>query len=671
MKNLIFNRVTLLFLISFLLGACGSTPSSGDESSFSRSSYEQASEGSTVSSNEHNSDSAETRQPKTSFGEELSYELSKPSYTTPSEDYILQSQTASPCNSHDLSQIEIIKEATIISKGVKRYTCPNCGAFMEKWYYDLDECVFEDATYAFDGHERQLLIRGMLPLGVSVKYEDNKLTQVGSIEAKATFYDENNEQLGVKTAKLTIVDNYGYPNIRVDTETKEDPNYKEKTNYTTMRLSIDNAEQKYCKSNLTGGIRVRGNSTNQAGVTKRAWRLKFDSKVNMLGLNYGKKYKSWVLMADYFDQSMFRNASAWFMGQQLFKYSNNHSSAFQHVNLYMNGEYRGIYLLGEQQQCKDGRINILEAEDDPSVNVGYLVELDGLVTQGNSDEEYTFTISSGSSGGQGGWGGFGGNSKGYAIKTDVFSQDQADYIEKYVKNVFKILENAVSSTPKLQTLDANHDLIDSPYDNQYDTLNAVIDLDSLFKMYVLQELMKNYDVGWGSFYLFVDFSKTSVHPRLTFGAPWDFDWSSGNASASGMGWGGGGSSSSSGFINQTSGTFINNSQANNSMTFFNPWLADLGKTDFFNEMIKKYYTVFAQSDIYEGVYQFVSYETCAFADEFKANYDKWGTLNGTEVTMYTRQDIVKNYQIHKDAVKFYLDWLSERKTYMDNTYLLN
>ena len=608
--------------------------------------------------------------PKSNFGNELNYSLTKPEYTVPSEGYTLQEDNSS-CANHALSQETVIKEATIISKGVKRNSCPNCTGFKEEWYYDLDEFVFEDETYAFDNHERQLLIRGLLPLGVSVKYENNTLKEIGSKEATAKIYDENNHLLATKTATLSIVDNIGFANFHIDTETKQDPNYKEKEEYTRMTLTIDNCPDKYKKNAFAGGIRVRGNSTNQDGVTKRAWRIKLDNKTNLMGLNYGQKYKSWVLMADYFDQSMFRNISAWYMGQSLFKHSNNYSSSFQHVNLYMNGEYRGIYCLAEQQQCKEGRIPVAEAEEgNKSVKVGYLVEIDGLVLQNNSDEEYTFTI--GGSGSQGGWGGFGGNSKGYCIKTDVFDKAQADYIEKYVKNVFTILENAVKtgSNRKLQTLDENHDLINSPYDNQYDTINAVIDVDSLFRMYILQELMRNYDCGWGSFYLFVDFSAESTHKRLTFGAPWDFDWSSGNASASGGGWGGGGQSSSSGFINQTDGTFINNSSAQNSMTFFNPWLADLGKCDFFNEMIKKYYTVFAQSDVYEGLYQYICYETCAFADEFKKNYDKWGTLNGTEVTMYTRTDIVKNYQVHEDAVKFYLDWMKDRISYMNKTYLL-
>ena len=49
--------------------------------------------------------------------------------------------------------------------------------------------------------------------------------------------------------------------------------------------------------------------------------------------------------------------------------------------------------------------------------------------------------------------------------------------------------------------------------------------------------MKDYDVGWGSFYMYVDFSSTSKVTRLTMSAPWDFDLAEGNKQ-SGGGWGG-------------------------------------------------------------------------------------------------------------------------------------
>ena len=550
-----------------------------------------------------------------------------------------------------------MREATIIQKGIKRQTCPNCGGYTESYFYKLDEFAFTDGTYMYDGNERELLIDGLLPYGTKAVYENNKLTEIGNKTATVKIYDEDNNFLTSKTAKISIVENIGLPNVRIITSTGEDPNYKEKTNYTDMTLSIDNCESKYIKTDLEGGIRVRGNSTNQSSVPKRAWRVKFESKTNLLGLNDGAKEKSWVLMADFFDSSMFRNATAWAIGNDLFNYNGNYCSDGKHVNVYMNGDYRGVYLLGEQQQAKKTRIPINEAEENyTGTDVGYLLEIDGLISTGQSDEEYTFSTGS-SSGSWGGWGGFGGgeqingvnvSDKSYAVKTDCYSDEQLQFIKKYTTNVLKAFKSAVKGD-KLQVLDENNELIDSPYTTQYETLNSIMDIDSFFRMYVLQEFVKNYDVGWGSFYLFVDFSPTGHVKRLTLGAPWDFDLGSGNkTSGNGV---------------KTNDDYLNGKYAN-SMTEFNPWLFLLSQTDFFQEMFVKYYSCFANSSSYEQMMNYIAYETSAFQNEFAETYTRWTLPNATTSGMSTRR-----YNSHQEAVDYLTNWYEARKAYLDSKYL--
>ena len=572
------------------------------------------------------------------------------------------------CANHELSSETIIKKADLINRGVVRKSCPNCEGFKDSYYYYLDEYDYLDATYAYDGKERELLIDGLLPYGVTVKYENNKLTEIGSKEATALIYDPEGHLIDIRSATLSIVENTGLPNIRIITETGEDPDYKEKEEYTPMTLSIDNCLEKYQMNNVTGGLRVRGNSTNQSSVPKRAWRIKFDSKRNMLGLNNEAKEKSWVLLADFFDSSMFRNASAFTIGNDLFNYNKQmYCSDRQHVNVYINGDYRGVYLLAEQQQAKSSRIPINEASENyTGTDIGYLIEIDGLLQQGhNSDGDYTFTTGSGSSGGWGGWGGYpgqgGSNSensvngvnitdKYYAIKTDCYSQEQCDYMKNYVVNVLKIFKQACKGE-KLQVLDENNELIDSPYSSMYETLNSVIDVDSFFRMYILQEFMKNYDVGWGSFYLYVDFSKTSKVKRLTLAAPWDFDLGEGNkTSGNGV---------------KTDDDYLNGKYAN-SMTEFNPWLYLLSQTDFFTKMFDKYYSVFYDSGIYEDMINYINYEVSAFKQNFNDTYTRWDLKNATKSGMSTR----RGYENHQEATDYLLNWYKQRKAYLDNKYLI-
>ena len=542
------------------------------------------------------------------------------------------------------------REATIIEKGATTRVCEKCGYVQEEsnYTYDLKEFAFNDKTYMYDGFEKELLIEGLIPYGTTVRYENNKLTEIGSKVATANIYDENNNLLLSKTATISIVENTGLPNIKVTTSTGKDPDYHDKTNYTTMTASVDNCDDKYVITGATGGIRARGNSTNYDVVSKHPWRLKFDSKVNLLGLNHDKKYKSWVLLAEYFDQSLMRNAFAFTLGNDLFNYSNNYSSSFKHVNFYMNGDYRGVYLLAEQQQCNNGRFSLAEPEDDSTEKVGYLVEID---IRGGDDDPYFTCGPESYRNPQGIWSG--GKmingvrvvSSTYAIKSDTFSNAQKKYIEKYVSNAMDALINAVTGT-KLQIIDENNNLVDSPYTTQYETLNSFMDIESLIKICILHELMKNYDVGYGSFYLFVDFSANSKHPRLTFGGPWDFDLSSGNKQ--------------SGDVIKTNNEFIKSGfgEAN-----FNPWLYLISQTDFYDSLFSKYYSVCKNSGVFTNGTDYIGYASEAFSADFAKDTERWKNGTGKD-RMKTRQ-----YKSQKEAYTYLNNWLNNRLSYMDDIYL--
>lgn len=590
------------------------------------------------------------------------------------------------CENHQLNET-IVKEATLLEKGIKNFKCPNCNADFDDYYYKMDEFAFNDMTFMDDGNEHEILISGLLPYGVTVDYENNKLKGIGNKEATAKFYDESNNLILEKKAKINIVANIGLPNIRITTDDGEDPDFHSVNGerpYKGMKMTIDNCENQYKKNEVVGEIKVRGNSTNQESVAKRAFRIKLSSKANLLGLNDGIKEKSWVLLADFFDQSRFRNESAFNMGNSLFNYSGYYCSDYKHVTLYMNGENRGVYLLAEQQQAKKGRVPVNEADDGvTTTKTGYLFEIDGLASQQNHVDSSThmgthegdpcFTTGTGSSGGMwGGWGGQGGDSingvnisdKAYVIKTDVYGDEQVPFLKDYLNNVLKAFKGTLKGEDK-KIVNENGELEDSPYTTQYETLNTYLDLDSFFRMYLLQEYLKDYDVGWGSFYMYVDFSAKSVAKRLTMGAPWDFDLGEGNKQGNG-GFGSSGGKDNeipSSGISSTKDKFLNGSSYTNGMTTFNPWLYLLSQTDFFQDTIKKYYSVFANSGIYERMINEIQYERVAFKSAFDDNHTRYGKGASGATLMQTRQ-----YNSHEEATNYLVKWYQERKEYLDQTW---
>ena len=218
----------------------------------------------------------------------------------------------------------------------------------------------------------------------------------------------------------------------------------------------------------------------------------------------------------------------------------------------------------------------------------------------------------------------------------------------------------------------------SPYTTVYDTLNSFLDIDSFLRMYLLQEFLKDYDVGWGSFYLYIDFSSKSKVKRLTMSAPWDFDLGLGDKQ-SGGGWGGfggwGGQTSSSdndiptSGISSTKDSFLNGSEYTSGMgmTTFNPWLYMLSQTDFFSNMFAKYYSCYYNSGVYQRAANEINYERVAFLEAFNDNHTKYVKELPNANQAFNMQ--TRRYDTFDLAVDYLVRWIGERNAYLNDKYL--
>ena len=543
-------------------------------------------------------------------------------------------------HTHQYGEWEIIIKADLFNTGEKYHKCLGCELSETVKYYDLSEVFFRDKQYQYTGVERTLTIDGLLPKGISVKYTNNKLTDIGSVVSTAYFIDQNNEVIEERTAVLSITAKTGFPNINITTANGAQINSKDK--YTVASFSIDNCLEEYKLVDVPGGIRLRGNGTLAA--PKKAFRVKFDQKQKMLGLNDDAKCKSWVLMAEYYDYSFMRNGLAYSLGDALMNGRGYYSSDFTYANVYINGIYNGVYVVAEQQQVNKNRVNIYEPEEnETNVNIGYFLEMDSyaqadeMIKVGNANYEAYDT-----------------NGKKdflpvrqYSIKSDFYSADQKNFISKYMNNVYDIAYNAVVKG-KYYTLDENYDLVNSNYTTTYDTLNAVIDVDSLVRSYILEEFMKDIDVGFSSYYMFVDFSENSQFKRLTFGAPWDFDWSSGNVTG--------------GHLFSTSGDY--NTTFSGHM---NPWLFLIVNTEFFYTMAHNYWTIMNECNVIGKIIDEMNYITDTFSDEFTKNFQKWNVL-GQGTHSYHSSPVWTTYT-HRGYVDNLIEWCNGRKAYLDGKWL--
>ncbi|MBE6648322.1 MAG: hypothetical protein E7614_02235 [Ruminococcaceae bacterium] len=264
---------------------------------------------------------------------------------------------------------------------------------------------------------------------------------------------------------LTAVFEYsGLPEIHIEYKKWINKRYPISASFT-----VKNASGIYEFESATGQIQGRGNSTwNHA---KKPYKIKFDEKVNLLGIGSNAK-KDWVLLANHGDQSLFRNYLA---------YNIAHKAGIGYkatlVEVYLNGKYNGVYML--TGKVEESRLGV----DATKEKGGFIIELDDYYS-GKENVDYLKV-----------------GAEYYSLKSDYIDSEHM----KTIKQCIIDINSAIATKDK-------------------DQICALIDIDSCIDMYLLQEYTKNTDVGWSSFYMY----KRDEGDKLRFGPAWDFDIAMGN-----------------------------------------------------------------------------------------------------------------------------------------------
>lgn len=355
--------------------------------------------------------------------------------------------------------------------------------------------------------------------------------------------------------------------------------------YTSCVVDVFNCDEKLEINEASAGIKVRGNSSAYYGdvsqilANKVPYRIKFDKKTNMLGLNNGAECKSWVLLKSEWD--LIRNDIAFRFGRTIMGDSNFCSDG-QLVHLYVNEEFQGVYELCEQCQINPNRVDISEPEAGyTDTDIGYYLELDNYATR-DEDNHYismdyeNVTVTD-----------INGETRQfvpaeYSIKNDLYSQNQIDFIDKYLNNLFKIVYEACENG-KYYKFDENYDLVDSDVTTAEEAVSNVMDIDSVRDMYILYEIVHDYDCGEGSFYMCVDLSKDSKCPKLKFTSPWDFNWAYNDSTEK-----------------YYAGAFTDKNFVVKNGDRSNPWFIVLCKQDWFMATVKEKWTEMSQEKLLQG-----------------------------------------------------------------------
>ena len=413
-----------------------------------------------------------------------------------------------------------------------------------------------------------------------------------------------------------------------------------KIDYVDATVSTKNCDEGYVMTDVTAEVKVRGNYTLE--YPKKPIRIKFSKKNNLLGLHDGEKYKNWVLLADWKDLSMTNNSVAFYLGNALLGSDGYYCTDFRNVEVYLNGQYWGVYLLVEQQEVKDGRTSVPEVDDDYTGNdIGYFFEYDGyyyLETEANGGDP-TFTMSYPR----------GANyrsSIGYTIKSDIYADSQIEFLRNYMNNVYYIAFEATKGN--FYKFDENYNVVpDTSATSAKEVVSRVIDVQSLIDMYILNEIACDLDVDWSSMYLSLDMS-ASGSKKVTFEAPWDWD------SCFGL---------RSGVVDNAQGLYAANKG--------NPWFNLLKNESWYQDMIREKWAEMKKYDLLDNTIKLIKLEKETYKDYYIKNYsEKWSqrVSQGNSECNSTLNSYKNVNTAQGLAAEYLIGWLTARFEYLDSVW---
>ncbi len=436
--------------------------------------------------------------------------------------------------------------------------------------------------------------------------------------------------------------------------------------YEACQITLYDPKQDGTPAALDAEVKVRGNWTTT--YDKKPLRIKFTEKQNLLGLNGGAEFKNWLLLAAYKDGSMLRDKTALSIAREILEPDGLYAADAQLVEVQINGEYWGVYLLTEQQQVDNDRIAITEPEqpDYTGTDIGYLLEFDGYYYneeplqqfhvdyndnaplkpfEGDEEPKQTITCLPENDDDIK-------RDVGMTIKSKINSQEQHDFIANYVNQVYRIMYAAAYEDKAYQFNKDYSDIEPADQMTPQEAVEAVVNVKSLADAYVIAELTCDADIYWSSFYMDADFGPDG-DKKLTFEAPWDFDSGLGNKKRCKDG---------TGFY---AGSIVPDVDDNTYETV-NPWLAVLMHEEWYQDIIRETWTKAYDSGVFTNAVRTVMADSETAKEAFKRNYAKWDNLIHNEAFSMELCKRARDAKSQKEAADYLADWLQSRINFLND-----
>lgn len=455
-------------------------------------------------------------------------------------------------------------------------------------------------------------------------------------------------RLSGKGGKVTVMVSRNLPAVHIATESGSlDHIHAKKGNKEKGRMQIVTADGDVTEAELD---MVKGHGNATFVYEKKSYQIKLKEKASLLGMGEGKRF---VLLANQHENSLLRNRITFSLARALdLPYTPECAS----VDLYVNGAYRGSYLLCDKVTIASGSVDIAESEamieaaneafierggkpapygtneyvagtckgvewprEPEDVTGGYLFELE--YQERYADEASGVVTERGQP---------------VVVKEpEEMSAAQGEYVQALLNS----FERAIFAG----------DGVDAQTGRHY---AQIADKPSLVRKYMIEEVCKNYDGNKSSQYFFKD--SDAVDSLLYAGPVWDYDSAWGNfahegnlsvAAPEGLGVG--------------------------RLGFDYSWWPALYRQPDFREEVHEVYTgelrplleVLVGERAFEENAEVKSLD--AYAQELSAsaemNFTRWRVLNHSTRAIQTGSSYAEN-------IEYLRGWIKARMAYLDKTW---
>ena len=328
------------------------------------------------------------------------------------------------------------------------------------------------------------------------------------------------------------------PVVYINTEGGQAITSKEK--YIDAELVIQGNETYNSKTTklYSGATEIRGRGNSTWSQPKKPYRLKLDKKTDLLGMG---KSKHWVLLANYLDESLQRNALAYNLSGAM----GMEQMATVFVDVVLNGDFVGNYQLCENIRvdptrvdifdwegfCEDSAAVIADAEgmDEDTADdlTDYMAENMGWITSGTvkyggvtySIADYPEIEIPNITGG-------------YLLELDEYYDEVSKFRTDSNQPIMFKNPEFVNTNPEMMNyvqtyVQAFEDAVRSDsytayYDGKTVHYTDLFDFDALIDYWLINEIFFNEELNKKSTYMYKD-----IDGLMLMGPIWDMDWSSG------------------------------------------------------------------------------------------------------------------------------------------------